>query len=132
MPSLNVYSLSNYTLGGAVAETGLKTASGTLTNPNVDNYNFQITNLGFKPFVIVLETYLRVGSTEVGTTNGNIFSDRMGKIGGKHSLWVTGSQTNISTDANFKTLSFDDASISFVLTTRMNFASSFKYTVYGL
>ncbi|WP_338841863.1 hypothetical protein [Paenibacillus glucanolyticus] len=113
----------------------LRSASGSLTGQNVDNYPYQVTNLAFKPVLIVAYVYLRIGSTYTATTRGYIFADALGFISDAATIdyWNPNEQESSgSSSVAIASAQFGSNSVTFTLTSRVVYASNIPYVVYGI
>ncbi|MBX4145978.1 hypothetical protein [Paenibacillus lautus] len=116
-------------------KTEVKSASGSLTVQNVDNYPYQITNLAFKPVLIVANVYLRIGSSYNATMRGYIFADAFGFLSdaAKIDYYNPNEQESSgSSSVAIASAQFGSNSVTFTLSSRLFYASNIPYVVYGI
>lgn len=113
----------------------LRSASGSLTVQNVDNYPYQVTNLAFKPVLIVAHVYLRIGSTYTATSRGYIYADAFGFLSNAANIdyWNPNEQESSgSSSVAIASAQFGSNSVTFTLSSRLFYASDIPYVVYGI
>ncbi|KOR88785.1 hypothetical protein [Paenibacillus solani] len=116
-------------------KTELKSASGSLTVQSVDNYPYQVTNLAFKPVLIVAHVYLRIGSTYTATTRGYIFADAFGFLSEAAKIDYHNpneQESSGSSSVAIASAQFGSNSVTFTLSSRLYYASNIPYVVYGI
>ncbi|WP_338842060.1 tail fiber protein [Paenibacillus glucanolyticus] len=113
----------------------LRSASGSLTVQNVDNYPYQVTNLAFKPVLIVAQVYLRIGSTYTATSRGYIYADAFGFLSNAANIDYYNpneQESSGSSSVAMASAQFGSNSVTFTLSSRLFYASDIPYVVYGI